>query len=180
MTVKNLLHAIKPFDFVLNAGNNNVDFAVYAGNLKKNVKYCLSLRSKISLNIISEFSDSDLDHYAEDTGKAVPMAKIRLCFPELSATAILRDPSRGPSRKKTCPIIRLSCCVSIDFFSVHIDLYRGAEDTVLICNPVKIRNAPLKFFCNNITPSEPSRAPSSKNGRCKYAKYIMVILDRVR
>ena len=99
MTVTNLLHAIKPFDFVVNAGNNNVDFAVYAGN-SKNVKYCLSLRSKISLNIISEFSGtnshSDLDRYAEDTedtGKAVATAKIRLCFPEFSATAILRGPT---------------------------------------------------------------------------------------
>ena len=71
--------------------------------IKKNVKYCLSLRSKISLNIISEFSGtnshSDLDHYAEDTGKAVAIAKIRLCFPEFSATAILR----GPSHKKHMP-----------------------------------------------------------------------------
>ena len=72
------------------------------------------------------------------------MAKIRLCFPEFSATAILRGPSRGPSRQKHAPLFDFDV-VSIDFFSVHIDLYRGAEDTVLICNPAKIRNAPLKF-----------------------------------
>ena len=83
--------------------------------IKKNVKYCLSLRSKISLNIISEFSHSDLDHYAEDTGKAVPMAKIRLCFPEFSATAILR----APSRQKHAPLFDFDVVYQLTFFCSH-------------------------------------------------------------
>ena len=135
MTVKNLLHAIKPFDWL----------CCLCWKLK-NVKYCLSLRSKIFLNIISEFSGmnshSDLDHYGEDTGKAVAMQKSACAFRNFRQLLYFG----GPLIKNICPIIRLSCCVSIDFFSVHIDLYRGAEDTVLICNPAKVRNAPSNFL----------------------------------
>ena len=85
--------------------------------IKKNVKYCLSLRSKIFLNIISEFSGtnshSHLDRFAEDTGKAVAIAKIRLCFPEFSATAILR----GPSHKKTyAPLFDFHVAYQLTFF----------------------------------------------------------------
>ena len=96
---------------------------------KKNVKYCLSLRSKISLNIISEFSHSDLDHYAEDTGKAVPMAKIRLCFPEFSATAILRGPSRGPSRQKHAPLFDFDVVYQLTFFLFTL-IYIAARRTL--------------------------------------------------
>ena len=95
--------------------------------IKKKVKYCLSLRSKISLNIISEFSHSDLDHYAEDTGKAVPMAKIRLCFPEFSATAILRV--RGPSRKKHAPLFDFHVVYQLTFFLFTL-IYIAARRTL--------------------------------------------------
>ena len=101
--------------------------------IKKNVKYCLSLRSKISLNIISEFSGtnshSDLDRYAEDTGKAVAIAKIRLCFPEFSATAILRGPSRGPSRKKHAPLFDFHVVYQLTFFLFTL-IYIAARRTL--------------------------------------------------